>query len=105
MELSERRRAANACNSKKSTGPRTAEGKARSCSNARRHGLAAGARTPSQRRVISQLAAYAAQSPLMSSSTFEAVMAIANAEADALEARAERSKAMAGLRDADEATV
>ncbi|WP_456684544.1 hypothetical protein [Bradyrhizobium sp. P5_C11_2] len=39
--VSDRKRQANRTNAKHSTGPRTADGKARACRNAQRHGLAA----------------------------------------------------------------
>ena len=39
--ISEKKLAANRANAKKSTGPRTQEGKARACLNARKHGLTA----------------------------------------------------------------
>ena len=41
MQLSEKQLAANIANAKHSTGPNTADGKARSSQNARRHGITA----------------------------------------------------------------
>jgi hypothetical protein len=54
--ISPRRRYANRCNARASTGPRTAAGKARAAQNARRHGLGAAARDPVHDHEVEALA-------------------------------------------------
>jgi hypothetical protein len=54
---SHRRRAANRRNAQRSTGPRSAEGKARAAANAQRHGLAAAAPGPERAAETARLAA------------------------------------------------
>ncbi|KAB1072381.1 hypothetical protein [Methylobacterium soli] len=89
---------ANRRNARASTGPRTAEGKARSAQNARRHGLAAAASDPQAEIEAEHLAALLAGDLASDPAILEAARAVAEAQSHLQRVRAVK---IALMRDAD----